>query len=160
MNIQAPPELSRRNPTVYRPSVDVTFPPHFQRTLTYYPDMPCDCELDLARRWVRCRAWGIVTYDEAIAARHKFTSNPNFSPSFSQIYDAREVTRIAISGAEIGLLARDAIFESGAPRALVAPNRETYSFGRSFLLYHQINANKQQIRLFRTIEEAEAWLTA
>jgi hypothetical protein len=120
--------------------------------------MPCDCEIDLECRRVRCRAWGIVTYDEAIATRRKFTSDPNFSPSFSQIYDAREVTRIAISGAEIGLLAREAIFEPGAPRALVAPHSETYAFGRSFLLYHQVNANKQQIRLFRTIEEAEAWL--
>ena len=120
--------------------------------------MPCACELDLERRWVRCRAWGVVTYDEAIAARRKFTSDPNFAPNFAQIYDASEVTRMTFSGAEIGLLARDAVFEPGSRRALVAPHRETYNFGRSFLLYHQINANKQQIKLFRTVAEAETWL--
>jgi hypothetical protein len=120
--------------------------------------MPCDFELDLARRWVRCRAWGIVTYDEAMATRRKFTSDPNFASDFSQIYDGREVTRLTFSGAEVGLLARDGVFDPRSRRALVAPHRETYNFGRSFLLYHQINGNQQQIRLFRTIEEAEAWL--
>jgi hypothetical protein len=120
--------------------------------------MPCECELDLVKRWVRCRAWGIVTYDEGIAARRKFTSDPNFSPDFNQIYDAREVTRLAITAAEIGVLARDDVFGPGSRRAMVAPRTDTYSFGRTFQLYRQINAGKEQIKLFRTIEEAEAWL--
>lgn len=121
--------------------------------------MPCDCELDLERRWVRCRAWGIVTYDEAIATRRKFTTDPNFSPDFNQIYDGRDVTRLAITASEIGLLACDDVFGPGSRRAMVAPRTDTYGFGRTFQLYRQINAGKEQIRLFRTIEEAEAWLS-
>jgi len=38
--------------------------------------MPCDYELDLERKWVRARAWGVVTYDDALANRKKFTSDP------------------------------------------------------------------------------------
>ena len=92
--------------------------------------MPCDCELDLDRRLVRCRAWGVVTYDEAMATRRKFLSDPNFSPDFDQIYDGRDVTRIAISASDTGKLAMDAVFSAKARRALVAPSRDTYDFGR------------------------------
>jgi hypothetical protein len=122
--------------------------------------MPCDCELDLERRWVRCRAWGIVTYEEGIAMRHKFTSDPSFSPDFNQLFDFSDATRLAITASEIGLLARDDVFGSGSSRAMVAPRTDTYGFGRTFHLYRQINAGKERIRIFRTIEEAEAWLAS
>lgn len=122
------------------------------------PPMPCDCELDLDRRLVRCRAWGVVTYDEAMATRRKFLSDPNFSPDFDQIYDGRDVTRIAISASDTGKLAMDAVFSAKARRALIAPSRDTYDFGRMLQIYRGINAHKDQLRLFRTIEEAEAWL--
>jgi len=120
--------------------------------------MPCDCELDLDRRLVRCRAWGVVTYDETMATRRKFLSDPNFSPDFDQIYDGRDVTRIAISASDTGKLAMDAVFSAKARRALIAPSRDTYDFGRMLQIYRGINAHKDQLRLFRTIEEAEAWL--
>ena len=51
--------------------------------------MPCDCELDLERRWVRARAWGVVTYADALAGRKKFIERPRFSPDFRQLYDGR-----------------------------------------------------------------------
>jgi hypothetical protein len=122
--------------------------------------MPCDCELDLDRRWVRCRAWGAVTYDEAMATRHKFTSDPNFEPTFYQIYDATQVTRLTFTAVEIGLLAKDRVFAPGARQALVAPRSDTYGFGRTFQLYRQINGGKEQIKLFRSVQDAEAWLSS
>jgi hypothetical protein len=122
--------------------------------------MPCDCELDLARRWVRCRAWGTVTCDQALATRRKFASDPNFALDFHQIYDATEVTRIAITASEIGMLARDDVFGPGSRRALVAPSGHTYSFGRTFQLYRQMNSSRDQIRLFRNVADAEAWLNS
>ena len=122
--------------------------------------MPCECVLDLERRWVRCRGWGVVTYDEALASRLKFTSDPNFTPDFYQLYDGREITRVCISASETGQLAMEAVFSPRSRRALVAPDRETYDFGRMFQIYRGINAHKDQVRLFRTIEEAEAWLSS
>ena len=120
--------------------------------------MPCDCELDLERRLVRACAWGNVTYDEVIAVRKKFTSDPNFKPDFNQIYDGRGVTRINITASEIGLLAMDDVFGPTSRRALIAPRSDTFGFGRTFQLYRQINAGKEQIKIFHTMEEAEAWL--
>ena len=122
--------------------------------------MPCDYVLDLERRWVRARAWGIVTYEEAMENRRKFQADPNFTPDFYQIYDGRNVTRIAISASETGLLAMDPVFSATSRRAMVAPHSETYNFGRMFQLYRGINAHKDQLKLFRSIEEAEAWLSS
>jgi hypothetical protein len=120
--------------------------------------MPCDYELDLKRRRVLCRAWGVVTYDEALANRNNFLKDPDFSPDFDQLYDACGVTRLIISASETGMLAMDAVFNQKSRRALVAPRSDIYDFGRMFTLYRSINSYKDQIRLFRTREQAEAWL--
>jgi hypothetical protein len=121
--------------------------------------MPCDCELDLARRWVRARAWGIVTYDEIMTTRRKFTTDPNYSPDFNQIYDGGDVTKLSLTASQIGELARDDVFGAASRRAFVAPSRETYRMMRLFQNYRELNAGKEQIKLFRSLPEAEAWLT-
>ncbi|MGA1984601.1 MAG: hypothetical protein ABSG84_19315 [Acidobacteriaceae bacterium] len=120
--------------------------------------MPCDCELDLERRWVRVRAWGVVTYAEGLAMRKKFLSDPRFSPDFYQIIDGREVTRIALTTVEIADMAKDAVFNPRSRRAMVAPTRDTFDFARTFQLFRGINAGSELIRVFKTVEEAEKWL--
>jgi hypothetical protein len=57
------------------------------------------------------------------------------------------------------MLAMDAVFSAKSRRALVAPHSETYGFGQMFKIYRGINAYKDQIKLFRSVEEAEAWLS-
>ena len=120
--------------------------------------MPCDAEVDLTLRRVKARASGIVTYDEIVAARRKFTSDPNFRPDFSQLYDGRDVTRLALTASEIAKLAAEDTFGAASRRAFVAPTRETYALMRLYQTYRQLNAGKEQIKLFSSILEAEAWL--
>jgi hypothetical protein len=112
----------------------------------------------MERRWVRSRAWGVVTYAEAIAARRKFADDPRFTPSFHQIYDGREVTRIVLTVGEICVLAEETMFGPKSRRAFVAPRRDTYDLARTYKTYRELNAGKEQMRVFRTMEEAEAWL--
>jgi hypothetical protein len=120
--------------------------------------MPCDCELDLEKRWVRARAWGVVTFADAMANRRKFTSDPGFRPDFRQLYDGREVTKLALTASEIGQLAVDTVFGPGTRRAFVTPTQETYGLLRLYQIYRAVNAGKEQIRLCRTMDEAVAWL--
>jgi hypothetical protein len=120
--------------------------------------MPCDCEFDMERRCVRARAWGVVTYADAMANRKKFMSDPRFRPDFCQLYDGREITKLALTASEIGQLAMDTVFGPGTRRAFVTPTSETYSLMRLYQIYRAVNAGKEQIKLFRTLEEAEAWL--
>src|SRR6266702_1954488 len=121
--------------------------------------MPCEFELDLERRWVRARAWGLITFDEGMATRLKFLNDPNFSPDFCQIYDAREVTRIALTASQDGELARASMFSARSRRAFVAPRSDTYGLARMYQTYRQINAGEEQIRIFRSMDAAEAWLS-
>jgi hypothetical protein len=120
--------------------------------------MPCDAVLDLERRCVRGRAWGVVTYEDVMGARRKFIADPNFTPDFSQLYDGRDVTKVALTASEVGVLARDDVFGARSRRAFVAPTREAYGMMRLFEIYRGINAGKEQIKLFRSMAEAEAWL--
>jgi hypothetical protein len=120
--------------------------------------VPCDCELDLTRRLVKAWAWGTVTYAEGMATRKKFVEDPNFRPDFNQVYDGRGVTRLDIQAAEIGLLAADHVFGPGSRRAFIAPRSDTFGFARTFQLYRQLNHGKEQIKLFHSLEGAEAWL--
>jgi hypothetical protein len=120
--------------------------------------MSCDCELDLARRWVMVRASGLLTYDEIMATRRKFTSDPNFRPDFYQLYDVRKVTRVALTASQVGALAEAPIFHPSSRRACVTTNGETYGIARMFQIYRELNAGKEQIKLFISVEEAEAWL--
>jgi hypothetical protein len=120
--------------------------------------MPCDCELDLEKRWVRGRAWGVVTVAEIVATRKKFMSDAGFRPDFRQLYDGREVTKLALTASEVGQLAMDTMFAPGTRRAFVTPTHETYGLMRLYQIYRAVNAGKEQILLCRTMEEAEAWL--
>lgn len=120
--------------------------------------MPCDCEVDVERRWVRSRAWGVLTLAEGLAMRHKFMTHPAFTPDFYQLFDARDVTRIAITAVETGELAKDRVFSPQSRRAFVVPSREAHDFARMYQLFRGINAGSELIRTFRTIEEAEQWL--
>jgi hypothetical protein len=121
--------------------------------------MPCDCELDLNLRCVKVRAFGVLTLDEMIAARRKFTADPNFSPDFCQLYDVSAVTRTTLTASDLGELAKANIFSPASRRAVVAPGGETYGAARLFQIYRELNAGKEPIKVFRSVEEAEAWLT-
>jgi hypothetical protein len=121
--------------------------------------MPSDCELDLKRRWVKVTASGVLTYDDMVATRRKFTADPNFQSDFYQIYDVRSVTRTTLTASQIGELARAKIFSPSSRRAVVAPGSETYGLARMIQTYRELNHGKEQIKLFRTIEDAEAWLS-
>jgi hypothetical protein len=121
--------------------------------------MPCDSDLDMERRWVRSRAWGVVTNAEALAGRRKFADDSRFTSDFHQIYDGREVTRITLTASEIVALSREDMFGPRARRAFVAPRRDTYDLARMYVTYRKLHFGKEDMRVFRTMEEAEAWLS-
>jgi len=120
--------------------------------------MPCEYELDLARRLVRLRAWGVVTYAEMTATRLGFSSEPVFTSDFSQLYDFRDVTRISVTGDEIRETAAYSHFSSGSRRAFVAPHNVVYGLARMFAIYREVSGGREQICVFRNLADAEAWL--
>jgi hypothetical protein len=100
----------------------------------------------------------VVTYADVTANRKKFVSDPRFRPDFCQLYGGRQITKLALAASEIGQLAMDPVFGPGMRRAFVSPTSETYGLMRLYQIYRAVNAGKEQIKLFRKLEEAEAWL--
>ena len=120
--------------------------------------MPCDCELDLEHRCVRARGWGVLTFEEALATRHKFLSDPAFEPDFDQIYDGTAITRLPFTAAQVAELARADMFNERSRRAFVAPQSDTSGAVRLYQSYRKVNGGREKIRVFRTLAAAEAWL--
>lgn len=114
--------------------------------------------VDTQRRLVTIRVSGGITYAEVMAARRAFTNHSGFHPDFFQLIDLREVTQIGLSGEEIRKLAVIAVFSPSSRRAIVTPRDEAFGLARMFAIYREINNGREQIEVFRSIEEAEAWL--
>jgi hypothetical protein len=120
--------------------------------------MPSECEIDVPDRLVRCRAWGAVTHADITETRLKFTRDPAFHPDFFQLYDLREVTNTDIAADEIRDLASYAPFSHDVRRAIVAPQDAVYGVARMFALRREASGGQEQIRVFRSLAEANIWL--
>lgn len=120
--------------------------------------MPSEYWIDVQHRLVRARAWGIVTHVELTKTRLGIVEDPNFRSDLSQLYDFREVTRSAISAEEVRELGGHSHFGAKSRRALLVAPGATYGLARMFELYREAIGGREQIRVFTSLGEAEAWL--
>lgn len=120
--------------------------------------MPSAYEIDLKRRLVRSRAWGVLTHDDVMATRLEMERDPAFRPDFSQVYDFREVSPAAMSAARVRELAGYSTFGPGSRRAFVATHDVVYGLLRLYALEREALGGKERMAVFRSIEDAKAWL--
>ncbi len=90
--------------------------------------------------------------------RLKFTHDPAFRSDLSQLYDLREAANLTISADEIRDLAGYSPFGPGVRRAIVARQDAVYGAARMFALLREAGGAPEQIRVFRSLEEANEWL--
>lgn len=119
--------------------------------------MPASYKIDKDKRLVLMNAWGVLTFADAVAHRDKLLADPDFDPSFSQISDFTDVTKVAISADELRQLAGLAVFAPQARRAFVAPADEKFGLGRMFVAHREL-LGESGSAVFRSIEEALLWL--
>lgn len=118
--------------------------------------MPIVHTIDAARRLVRSRLWDVVTESDAWSSAAALLNDPSFDPTFVQLADMREVTRIEISGNTVRELALMHIFDSRSRRALVVSSGLQRGIGHMTTSYAE--GGDQQIVLFESVAEAERWL--
>jgi hypothetical protein len=126
--------------------------------LRYYLHVPSEYWIDVPHRLVRARAWGVLTHAELTKTRLGIMGDPNFLSDFSQLYDFREVTKAAVSADEIREIGGHSYFSAQSRRAILAPHGAVYGLARMFELYREAIGGREQIRVFTSGEEAEAWL--
>ena len=118
--------------------------------------MPACYQLDLINRMVRTRAWGVLTDDEVIELYASICADSEFKPSFRQLCDMREVTKITASAQTLRDLGQSQIFEHGTQRAFVVNRELDYGVDRLFQVYSE--ASRDRMEVFREWEAAEEWL--
>lgn len=119
--------------------------------------MPTFYKIDKERRFVLSTASGVFTLADAVAHQQKLFKDPDFDPSFSQIADFTQVTRLALSADEIRRFAQTSIYSSRSRRALVMPNEMSFGLGRMYEILRDL-AGQGGIRVFHTVEEAVDWV--
>jgi hypothetical protein len=121
--------------------------------------MPVFYKIDKGQRLVMTTASGVVTRAEAEAHQEQLLNDPDFDPSFSQLIDVTQVTKLEASREDIRALSQRNVFSPNSRRAWVASSDLLYGIGRMFGVYRE-TLGERGIRICRTIEEALDWVLA
>lgn len=118
--------------------------------------MPATYKIDTSGRVVLSSAHGVLTDADVLAHREALGADPDFEPSFSQLYDFRAVSEFKITPDVVRALARSSIFDAGSREALVMTSDLGYGFARMF---QTVSTGPQRtVNIFRDIAEARRWL--
>jgi hypothetical protein len=118
--------------------------------------VPAQYEIDKARRVVISTASGFVTGDEILAHQRKLQNDPDFDPTYSQIFDFTAVTENDINANDVRAIAATTIFAPLSRRALLVTTDEQFGLGRMFGIIRE-GFGEQGIRVFRDRDEALRW---
>ena len=83
-------------------------------------------------------------------------AHPGVEPDFDQLLDAREVTKVELSGACLREVATDTVFGEGSLRVFVTGSEVGFGMARMYQMLR--DESPDEIRIFRNIDEARAWL--
>ena len=97
---------------------------------------------------------GAVTLEDAVQHNEGLRGDPDFSPAMRQLSDARGVTS-QVSGEGVRGLARHSAFGSESRRAVLVSDDTIFGVTR---MYEAQAARAGEVRIFRDIDEALAWL--
>ncbi len=122
--------------------------------------MPVDLLLDNERRVMRTHASGFVTLADFIDSMEKILQlkdQGNIDDSWTQIVDLTDVSNEhELSESDTRIIATNNSWPAGARRAIVVTEENTSKLAN---IYQKVGQEMgQQIKLFKTIEEAEKWL--
>jgi hypothetical protein len=118
--------------------------------------MPASFRIDVARRLVLSRAWGIVTAQDLFDHYTALAADPAFDPAFPQLIDLREIERVDMEPSIIRRHALEYLFASGTQRALVTASNIPYQLARMY--GHFAAYVPQNVRVFRDMHDALQWL--
>jgi hypothetical protein len=118
--------------------------------------MPASHEIDVDRRLVISRAWGVLSTADVTEHYQAIAADPAFDSSFSQLADLSEVEHVDMSAPSVRREALETVFSSRSLRAFVARTDHQAIVARLYGLYGQYV--RQNVRVFRELRDAERWL--
>ena len=119
--------------------------------------MPVTFVIDPARHMVRTAASGLVTYDDL--ARHLAEEERDNALGLAEVIDGRGATTDLTPNQVRALVVRtDALVRKGRFGALAIVTDSNFAFGMARMYQILAEPLPVQIGIFRTLDEATAWL--
>jgi hypothetical protein len=114
--------------------------------------------IDRAKRRVYNEAAGVVRGSDILETQRQLATDPDFEPTFSQLFDLTPATEVDVSAEQIRSMAAATAFQRGARRAIVVDRPLVYGLTRMFELLLQERGG--EIQIFADLATAEQWLDA
>lgn len=118
--------------------------------------MPVETVIDPERRLVTTQVTGHATAAEILAAQEKLRTDSAFDSKYHHLFDLSGAEGVDVAQGDVQSIAAVALFDPGSRRAVVAPANVLYGLSRMYQAFRDL-ADKQ-MQIFRTREEALAWL--
>jgi hypothetical protein len=118
--------------------------------------MPQFYKIDKERRLVLSAASGVFSRD-AVGHMQELSKDPDFDPSYFQIADFTQVTKIELIAQDVHELAQRSVLSPQSRRALLVRNDVAYGLGRMFGMLPRKPGRNGDSR-FRNLEEALDWV--
>ena len=112
--------------------------------------------IDRVRRVVLTRAWDVLTFKELRDVMTRIAADPAFDADFASLADLSGITSIDIDPSGVASIALAPVFAPATRRAIVAPTDLAFGMARMFATY--AGQASQDVRVFRDMALAEAWL--
>jgi hypothetical protein len=113
-------------------------------------------KIDRERRIVLTRGWGELSTRELFDVMSRILLDPRFDPTYRSLGDLRDVTSITVDVMETAQTAASPLFAEGTRRAIVATADVAFGMARMFASFSERTG--QEVRVFRDMTLAEAWL--
>ena len=121
--------------------------------------MPATYNVDKEQRWVHVMVWGEVSLADILAVMEKGLMDAEVDPSFAEIADFTEVTKLDLSGDDVRQIARKSVFSLSSRRAFVVPeNSAIFELVRMYEILRELEG-ETGIRIFHTLDEALNWVS-
>jgi ethanolamine utilization protein EutP (predicted NTPase) len=120
--------------------------------------MPLTYVIDKPGRLVTSTASGVLTYEDIATHQERLKSDPDFDPTFDQLFDGTTVTKIELTAAEVQTVARQRLFAAGSRQAFATSNEFAYGMARMFEIYRETSGTGRLVHVFDGIEAAREWL--
>lgn len=122
--------------------------------------MPISYEIDTRLGLIRTTATGVLTDADLVAHKRALASDPRIKPGMRELSDVRGVEQLEVTLAGIGTLvsmdAEPAAMFDDYRLAIVASTDVV--FGMARLYQQRTDEELERVGIFRTMEEAAAWL--
>jgi hypothetical protein len=118
--------------------------------------MPLEYRIEVSLRTVFTTPFGAITDPDLREHVENLRNHPEFESDFNQLFDARDVTSVELSGACVREIATARLFGEGSLRAFVVTADVAFGMARMFEMLR--GDALDEIRVFRNIDDARAWL--